>query len=81
MKNIKVSVIVPVYNAADYLDKCVEALLAQTHREIELLLVDDGSKDRSGEMCDEYARRDCRVKVVHKVQGGGCPKTAKPAGC
>ena len=70
MKNIKVSVIVPVYNAADYLDKCVEALLAQTHREIELLLVDDGSKDRSGEMCDEYARRDCRVKVVHKVQGG-----------
>ncbi len=66
----KISVIVPVYKAEKYLHKCVDSLLAQTFRDFEVLLVDDGSPDRSGVICDEYARRDRRVKVFHKANGG-----------
>ncbi len=66
----KVSVIVPVYKAEKYLRKCVDSLLAQTFRDFEVLLVDDGSPDRSGEICDEYARQDRRVRVFHKANGG-----------
>jgi glycosyltransferase involved in cell wall biosynthesis len=65
-----VSVIIPVYCVEDYLDKCVKSIINQTHRNIEVILVDDGSPDRSGLMCDEYSKADCRVKVIHKKNGG-----------
>ena len=70
MKNKKVSVIVPVYNMEKYLSRCVDSILAQTYADLEVILVDDGSTDCSGEMCDSYAERDNRVKVVHKANGG-----------
>ena len=66
----KISVIVPVYKAERYLHKCVDSLLAQTFTDFEVILVDDGSPDRSGELCDEYAHRDSRVQVIHKENGG-----------
>ncbi len=66
----KISVIVPVYKAEKYLHKCVDSILAQTFTDFELLLVDDGSPDRSGEICDEYAAKDSRIKVFHKENGG-----------
>ena len=66
MVNPKISVIVPVYKAEAYLHRCIDSILAQTFKDFELLLIDDGSPDRSGEICDEYARKDCRVKVYHK---------------
>ena len=66
----KISVIVPVYKAEAYLCRCVDSLLAQTFLDFEVLLVDDGSPDRSGEICDEYARKDRRVRVFHKENGG-----------
>lgn len=65
-----ISVIVPVYNVEKYLDKCVNSVCAQTFRDIEILLVDDGSKDRSGRMCDAYALTDNRIRVIHKENGG-----------
>lgn len=68
--NPEISVIVPVYNVEKYLCSCIDSILAQTFTDFELLLIDDGSKDKSGEICDEYAKRDCRVKVFHKENGG-----------
>lgn len=68
--NPKISVIVPVYNVEKYLCSCIDSILAQTFTDFELLLVDDGSRDKSGEICDEYANKDCRVKVFHKENGG-----------
>lgn len=65
-----VSVIVPVYKAEAYLHKCVDSLLAQTMTDFEVLLIDDGSPDRSGEICDEYAAKDSRIRVFHKENGG-----------
>lgn len=65
-----VSVIVPVYNVEKYLRCCVDSILAQTFVDIEVLLVDDGSIDSSGAICDEYAQKDCRVRVFHKANGG-----------
>lgn len=65
-----ISIIVPVYNVEKYLDKCVKSILIQTFEDFELILVDDGSKDRSGVMCDEYAKLDPRIKVIHKENGG-----------
>lgn len=65
-----ISVIVPVYNADNYIDKCVESILAQTFSEFELLLIDDGSKDLSGEKCDAWAVRDARVRVIHQKNKG-----------
>lgn len=72
MKDVNpiISVIVPVYNAEKYLRRCIDSILAQTFTDFELLLIDDGSKDRSGEICDGYARKDKRVKVFHKENGG-----------
>lgn len=66
----KVTVIVPVYNVAPFLQKCADSILAQTHTDIELLLVDDGSTDGSSESCDNIAAADCRVRVLHKENKG-----------
>lgn len=66
----KISVIVPVYKAEKYLHRCIDSLLAQTFTDFEVLLIDDGSPDRSGEICDEYAAKDSRVQVFHKENGG-----------
>ncbi len=66
----EISIIVPVYKVEEYLEKCVDSILAQTFTDIEVILVDDGSPDRSGVICDEYAAKDPRVKVIHKENGG-----------
>ena len=65
-----ISVIIPVYNVEEYLDECVQSVLNQTYKNLEVILVDDGSPDRCPQMCDEYAKVDNRVKVVHKQNGG-----------
>lgn len=69
-QDILVSVIVPVYNVEEYLGRCVESILSQTYRNLEVILVDDGAKDSSGTICDGYAVKDPRVVVVHKENGG-----------
>ncbi len=66
----KVSIIVPVYNVEPYLNKCIDSILCQTLEDIEILLVDDGSTDLSGDICDGYAALDDRVRVIHKVNSG-----------
>ena len=65
-----VSVIVPIYKAESYLRKCIDGILLQTFTDFQLILVDDGSPDKSGEICDEYAQKDSRVVVIHKTNGG-----------
>lgn len=65
-----ISVIVPVYNTEKYLDRCIQSILAQTYTDLELLLIDDGSTDSSGAICDKYAEQDSRVRVFHKANGG-----------
>lgn len=65
-----ISIIVPVYNVADYLEKCIQSILNQTYTSLEIILVDDGSTDSSGKICDDYACRDKRIKVIHKINGG-----------
>ncbi len=65
-----VSIVIPVYNVELYLDECVQSVLQQTYRELQIILVDDGSTDSSGKICDRYARQDKRVKVIHKPNGG-----------
>ena len=65
-----ISVIVPVYQVEVYLEKCIESILKQSYKELELILVDDGSRDRSGEICDEFALKDPRVKVIHQRNQG-----------
>lgn len=66
----KISIIVPVYKVEQYLPKCVDSILAQTYQDWELLLIDDGSPDKSGKICDEYAQKDERIRVFHKENGG-----------
>ena len=66
----QVSIIVPVYQVETYLRQCIDSILAQTFTDFELILVDDGSKDKSGEICEEYAGKDGRVRVIHKENGG-----------
>ena len=68
--DIKISIIVPVYNVEKYLKKCIESILNQVFTEFELILVDDGSTDNSGKICDEYAKKDSRIIVIHKNNGG-----------
>lgn len=65
-----ISVIVPVYNTEKYLDRCIQSILSQTYTDLELLLIDDGSTDSSGAICDKYAEQDSRVRVFHKENGG-----------
>ena len=65
-----VSIIVPIYKVEKYLCQCVDSILTQSYNDLEILLVDDGSPDHSGEICDEYARKDDRIKVIHKCNGG-----------
>lgn len=65
-----ISVVVPVYNVEDYIHKCVDSIINQTYRNLEIILVDDGSTDNSGRICDEYAEIDERIKVIHKENGG-----------
>ncbi len=65
-----VSIIVPVYKVEQYLSRCVDSILKQSYSNLEIILVDDGSPDNSGTICDEYAQKDSRVKVIHKQNGG-----------
>lgn len=68
----KVSIIMPVYNSERYLSATIDSVLNQTYKDFELILVDDGSSDSSGSICDNYAEKDCRIVVVHKTNGGIC---------
>lgn len=65
-----ISIIVPVYNVEAYLCRCIDSILAQTFTDFELILVDDGSPDNCSSICDEYAKKDSRIVVVHKENGG-----------
>lgn len=65
-----ISVIVPIYNVEKYLDRCVDSIINQTYKNLEIILVDDGSPDNCPQMCDDYAKKDSRIKVVHKENGG-----------
>lgn len=66
----KISVIVPVYNVEQYLERCVDSIINQTYKNLEIILVNDGSTDNSGQLCDELARKDDRIRVIHKKNGG-----------
>lgn len=70
MERPLISVIVPVYKVEAYLDRCVKSIVSQSYENLEILLVDDGSPDRCGAMCDAWARRDSRIRVIHKENGG-----------
>lgn len=65
-----ISIIVPIYNAEKYLHRCIDSILEQTFSDFELLLIDDGSTDQSGVICNKYALKDKRVRVVHQENGG-----------
>lgn len=68
--NDKVSIIIPVYNAGNYLEECLKSILKQTYKNIEIILIDDGSTDSSGKICDVYSKKDCRIKVIHSINRG-----------
>ena len=70
MKNDLISVIVPIYKVEKYIHECVDSILAQTYTNLEIILVDDGSPDNCGKICDEYAAKDSRIKVIHQENGG-----------
>lgn len=78
MENQLVSIIVPVYNVEKYLRRCIDSIICQTYKNLEIILVDDGSTDNSAEICDEYRKRDERVVVIHQKNGG--PATARNTG-
>ena len=65
-----ISVVVPIYNVENYIKKCVDSILSQTYKNLEIILVDDGSPDRCGEICDKWTKKDNRIKVIHKENGG-----------
>lgn len=66
----KVSIIIPVYKVEDYFDECIQSVIGQTYKNLEIILIDDGSPDNSAKMCDDYAKIDDRIKVIHKQNGG-----------
>lgn len=68
--NEKISIIIPVYKVEEYLPKCIESILKQTYENLEIILVDDGSPDNCGKICDEYALKDSRIRVIHKENAG-----------
>lgn len=70
MKEKKLSIIIPVYNTEKFLNRCVQSVVAQTYRDLEIILVDDGSVDDSPKICDEWAEKDHRIKVIHQKNGG-----------
>ena len=70
MEKKKISVIVPIYNVEKYLERCIDSLIDQSYRNIEIILVDDGSPDRCPQICDAYAHKDSRIKVIHKENAG-----------
>ncbi len=78
MEKPLISIIVPVYNVEPYLAECIDSLVNQTYPHLEILLVDDGSTDGSGQICDDYAQKDARIKVIHKKNGGNT--SARKAG-
>ena len=69
-ENPKISVILPVYNVEKYLRQCLDSVINQTYKNLEIILVNDGSTDNSGKICEEYALNDERIKVIHKENGG-----------
>lgn len=69
-QNILFSIIVPIFNVSAYVRKCIESIVNQTYQNLDIILVDDGSTDDSGDICDEYAEKDSRIRVIHKVNGG-----------
>lgn len=77
MEQTLISIIIPVYKVEPYLERCVNSVRNQTYQRLEIILVDDGSPDRCGEMCDAYAREDSRIRVIHKENGG--PSSARNA--
>lgn len=70
MKKSLISVIIPVYNVEKYLTECIDSVCRQTYENLEIILVDDGSEDESGIICDKYAEKDCRIQVIHRENGG-----------
>ena len=70
MKEVKITVIIPVYNVEKYLEQCIKSVIGQTYKNLEIILVDDGSTDKSGQICDKYAELDDRIFVIHKANGG-----------
>ena len=70
MQSVKISVVIPVYNVEKYLQECVNSVLRQTYTDFEVILVDDGSTDSGGRICDDYAQKDPRVRVIHQANGG-----------
>ena len=77
MQEELISVIVPVYNAAKYFPRCLYAIESQTYSNLEIILVDDGSTDESGRLCDDFAAKDSRIKVIHQMnQGQGAARNA-----
>ena len=65
-----VSVIIPAYNIEDYIGRCLDSIISQTYKNLEIIVVDDGSRDYTGEILDNYAKKDRRIKVIHKENGG-----------
>ena len=65
-----ISIVIPIYNVEKYLNNCVDSVCNQTYQNLEIILVDDGSTDKSGDMCDAFAKTDERIKVIHKKNGG-----------
>ena len=70
MQNVMISIIVPIYNVEQYLKACVDSILLQTYRNMEIILVDDGSPDNCPQICDEYAKKDERIRVIHQQNKG-----------
>lgn len=70
MGNGLITVVVPIYNVERYLNRCIESIVNQTYKELEILLIDDGSPDQCPQMCDEWAKKDCRIRVIHKLNEG-----------